>query len=323
MKKVFSMKSVSAAMLAAIFALASCSKSSDNPVVSSTNATSVNSESSADSYSNETADISNSVMTNAGNTTLGGSSRAESVTFLPATLRHWDKRLACATVTINRTGNKEAPAGTITISWGGTACTDTTGIQRSGSIIITYAGYWFQKGSTRVITYQDYVRGGVTVDGTLTRTTMTTLSPSDTSASTLSMQFRDSLVGGQITFANGKSVTRNKKVTVQWDIIKAGIIYLPLDYKHLEGGTANGTLESGATYSMTITTDIVYSFACLLGKNITPVSGTKTLVITPVGGTATTFLIDYDVNNGQCNSNRVTVTVNGKSETITVNTSGD
>jgi hypothetical protein len=322
MKKVFSMKSVSAAVVAGIFVLASCSKS-DNPVVSSTNATSVNSESSTDSYTNETADISNSVTTNAGNSTLGGSSRAESVTIPAATLKRWDKRLACATVTITRTGTKEAPAGTITITWGGTACTDTTGVQRSGSIIITYVGYWFQKGSTRTITYDNYMRGGITVAGTLTRKTLTTLSPSDTSSSTLSVQFRDSLVNGQVTFANGKSVTRTKTVTVQWDILKFGAIYLPVDYKHLQGGSAYGTLESGASYTMTITTDIVYNFDCLLGKNFIPVSGTKTLVITPAGGTPTTFTINYDGDNGKCNNNKVSVTVNGKSETITVNPSGD
>jgi hypothetical protein len=320
MKNVFSMKNVSAMVVAGIFALASCSKSSDQPV-SSTNATSINSESSADSYTNETADMSNSVTTNAGNSILGGA-RAEAVTFSGAILKRWDKRLACATVTINRTGTKDKPSGTITITWSGTSCSDTTGVQRSGSIVITYSGYWFIAGSTRTITYQNYTRGGIQINGTYIRRSLTTLTASDTSASTLSIQFRDSLVGGQLTFANGKTITRNKTVTVQWDVQKILGAYVPVDYKHLTGGSANGTLENGSTYTMTINSDIVYTEACLLIKDFIPVSGSKTLIITPSGGgSATTFTINY--GSGQCNNNQITVTINGKSETITVNAAGN
>jgi len=319
MKNVFSFKNVLAIVVAGFFVLVSCSKSSDNPV-SATNATGINSESAADSYTSETADISNSITTNAGNGVLSGA-RAEAVTFSGAILKRWDKRLACATVTINHTGNREKPSGTISITWDNSTCADTTGVKRTGTILITYSGYWFIAGSTRTITYQNYSRGGITISGTYTRKSLTTLSASDTSATTLTIQFRDSLAGGQVTFANGKSITRNKTVTVQWDVQRIGIFYVPVNYKHLAGGSANGTLENGSTYTMTINTDIVYTEACLLAKNFTPVSGTKTIVITPSGGgTSTTLTIDF--GSGQCNENKATVTINGKSETITVNGAG-
>jgi len=320
MKKAFSLKSVSAALIVGLAALVSCSKNGDT-VLSATNSTNVNSESAADSYTNETADISNSVTTNAGNNVLGGA-REESVIIPASVLKRWDKRLACATVTINRTGNKLKPSGTITITWdGNSTCADTTGVKRSGTIVITYNGYWFVAGSTRTITYQNYTRGGIQINGSYTRKSLTTLSASDTSASTLTIQFRDSLSGGHVTFANGKSITRNKTVTVEWDVQKGASGYLPVDFKHLTGGSANGTLENGSTYTMSITKDIVYTEACLLQKNFTPVSGSKTIVISPFGGgSTTTVMIDY--GSGQCNDNKATVTINGKSETITVKGDG-
>jgi hypothetical protein len=317
MKKVTSLKTLSATLVIGFAMLMSCTKSSD-AILSSTNTTSVNSESSADSYTSETADIANSVTTNAGNSTLAGNAREEaSVTISGERLKRWDKRLACATVTITRTGDKLNPSGTITITWGTTTCTDTTGVQRKGTITIAYAGYWFEANSTRTITYSNYSRNNIQIGGTYTVTTLTTLDTASTS-----MQFKHTLANGQITFPNGKSVTRIQDITVQWDIQYTDKIFVAVDYKHLAGGTASGTLENGNTYSMTITKDLLYTVQCLLDKVFIPVSGTKTIIITPgSGGTTITVTIDY--GNGTCNSNQATVTVNGKSETVTINGDGD
>jgi len=308
MKNMVSLKNLSAAVMVGLVALVSCTKSSDT-VLSATDTQNVNSESVSQSYTSETADIATSITGNIGDGVLGGTARAEALTFDVGALKKWDRRLACAKVTITRDQNstKANPQGTITVYYDSTAtCADTTGVQRKGTITIKYSGLRYFKGSTRVITFQDYSRNGIKIKGTYTLTNVT-----DTTSNS-PLQIRHVIAGGQVIFTDGKTITRNQDITVEWD---RGQTALTGSFKHLAGGTASGVTENNVGYQMTITADLVYSIPCILEKVIVPVSGTKTLL---VGTNA--YTIDY--GTGTCD-NMATVTHNGKSKVVTIGGDGN
>src|SRR5882672_1384601 len=125
MTNVITMKSLSATALAGILVLASCSKTSD--VLNSNDVQNVNSESVADSYTNETSDMGSSVVSNVTNTQYGNG--RVSATILTG-LESRDGRLAGATITLTPDGNstKDNPSGVITIDFG--AGVATNGVTR-------------------------------------------------------------------------------------------------------------------------------------------------------------------------------------------------
>ncbi|MBS1506118.1 MAG: hypothetical protein JSS79_05695 [Bacteroidetes bacterium] len=303
-----SVRNLAIATVSGIFALASCTTSNDS-ILSANDTQAVNSESAAASYTSETADISNAVTSNVGDAALSGA-RTEGLIFPVGSLRKWDKRLACAKVTITHSAGstKDNPQGTITIYYDSTTtCSDTTNVQRKGTIIITYSGRRFAKGSYRSLTYQNYSRNGVKVKGTYKITNVT----DSTSAS---LKFEHVITGGQVIFTDGKTVTRDQDIIVQWN---RGANPQSDTFAHLAGGTATGIHKDGKAYSMVITSDLIYSVPCMLSNKIfIPVKGSKTVTIT--GGRE--YSIDY--GTGDCD-NIAVITVNGKSKTITVNGDGN
>ncbi len=303
MKNVFGLKSISTAMIAFVLILASCSKTSDS-VLSSTDNQNVNSESASDSYSDEATDVSNIAI--GGVTDLqyaGARTEGDSVT----RLKNIDDRLKCATVTITRTPNstKDNPVGSIVIDFG-TGCTDSRNVTRKGKIIISYIGRRFYPGSKVTTTFDGYFRNDVKVEGTHTLTNVT-------ASLTSNVKFTAVIVGGKITFGDGKTITREQTFTREW---QRGANPLLDKWLILSGSTASGTNKNGKSYTMTVTADLVYSRACAISNKVfMPVSGTKVFVVD-----GKSYSVDF--GKGDCD-NDVTVTVNGASKTITVGADGN
>src|SRR5258706_11994001 len=95
-KNVITMKSLSAAVVAGILMLASCSKNND--VLNSGDTQNVNSESVSDSYSSETSDMGNSVISNISDATYQSGRVSGDIT---GTLASIDSRLTGAVITIS------------------------------------------------------------------------------------------------------------------------------------------------------------------------------------------------------------------------------
>ncbi len=311
-KNVITLKNISAAMVAGIFMLASCSKSTDNPL-SSTDTENVNSESVSSSTADETSDLGNSVMTNVSDSKLAGARVAGKVTITGLDLI--DGRLKGATITINGTGTKDNPSGTITIDYG-TAGVTTNGVTRKGQIIITYSGKRLAAGSTRSIRFFGFSRNSVAITGaytvTVNDTTLTTtdLTATFTHSTDITLTFPD----------DNTTITRQASFDVAWDYIIATPLKSTITYK--ANGGATGTTRKGATYAMVITKDLVYRADCFASGMFLPISGTKTISVTSTPG-ATPVVYTLDFGTGTTCSNTVTVSANGKSTTITVSSNGN
>lgn len=302
MKNVFSMKIVSAAVVAGIVVLASCQK--DNSVLSATDTQSVNSEATSASYTSETSDMSSTVISGITDTKYGSGRTDGDIPGLGSR----DNRLTGAIITIvpGPNSNKLNPSGMITIDFG-TGQLDARGVTRSGKIVITYSGRKMASGSTRVLTYVNFSRNGTKIEGIYTVT-------NESDSTSTSIKLHHVLAGGKVTFGDGTSVTRNSDIHVVWNFVKD--TPAQSTFTHLAGGTANGTNKNAKEYAMLITKDLVHNAACLESKVFIAVSGTKTITVT--GGSV--YTVDY--GDGTCD-NIITVTVNGKSKLITVNGDGN
>jgi hypothetical protein len=302
MKNVFGLKSISTAMIAFVLILASCKK--DESVLSSTDNQNVNSEAASDSYSDEATDVSNIAIGGLSNSQYDGG-RIETDTV--KTFKDLDDRLKCAVVTLTRSPNstKERPIGSIVINFG-TGCTDIRGVTRKGKIIINYDGIRFSPGSTITTTFDGYFRNGVKVEG------VHTLINVQASASNY-LKFTARIVGGKITFEDGKTITREQSITREW---QRGANPLLDKWVILTGSQASGTNKNGKAYTMKVTADLVYSRACAISNKVfIAVSGTKEFQVD-----GKTYIVDY--GTGNCD-NDITVSVGGASKTITVGADGN
>lgn len=292
------MKSLSVAIVAGIVMLASCSKTTDNPL-SSTDSQNVNSESVSDSYASESADIGNSVVSNVTNTQLVSGRAEGKITGLDGK----DGRLAGATITITPTStNKDQPAGTITIDFG-TGVT-TNGVTRVGQIILTYSGKKGVAGSTRTVGYSGYSRNGVKFDNNM-KFTITNVTDSTV--------FHHVLTGGSLTFPDNTTILRvsDYYVTLDYNAKTLTLSATP----NLTGHSASGTTRAGKSYTMDITKPLVYKSECIAAKVFIAASGTKSITAGLL-----TYTIDY--GDGVCD-NTVTITVGGKTVTITASSNGN
>ena len=301
-KRVFSMKNASALVVTIIF-LASCQK--DSSILNSTDTQSVNAESASSAYVSENSDISSSVVGGMSSTQYSGAREDEIITGLADR----DDRLKCATVTVVRTGTKLHPAGTITITFD-PSCSDNRGVKRSGSIIINYNGIRWMPGSYLVISFVDFYRNDVHIEGIDSLKTQL-------SSDSLHLQFVSKLTDGKVTFGDGRFITRNHTLTREW--IRDFYHPLNCEWLTLKGGVAYGQHKNGNTYQMEITKTLVHKIICLADKVFIPVSGTKVINVTTPTETKQ-YIIDY--GDGHCD-NDITVTINGKVKTITVNGEGD
>lgn len=300
MKNVIKMKSLSTAMLAGILVLASCSKSAD--VLNSSDVQNVNSEAVADSYTSETSDMGNTVVSSVTTTQYGTGREAASITGLEGI----DGRLTGATITLTPGPNstRDNPNGTITIDFG-TGKT-TNGVTRKGLITITYAGRKFIQGATRVISFTNYSRNSVVFDNGMT---YTVTNASDSTAGKITLHHV--LSAGKLTFPDNTFITRNTDFNETFDYGAKTLTLSASTAAH----SATGTTRAGKEYTTDITSPIVYKGDCIASKVFIPVSGEKSV---------TAGLVNYKVNfgDGTCD-NTVTITLLGKTATITVNADGN
>lgn len=300
-KNVVGLKGISTLIIAFVLLLASCKKDSETVVLDATDTQNVNSESVSDSYSDESTDMANISVAGAGSQYAG---RSEGDI---AGLKDIDDKFKCATVTIERTLNistQERPVGKITIDFGTTDCADGRGVVRKGKIIINYVGVRFAVGSTIITTFEGFFRNGVKIEGVHTLTNVQATVSSNP-------KFTVAIVGGKLTFADGKIITREQSFTREWQRASN-----PTQDKWVVSGSASGTNKNLKKYEMVITKDLVYSRACAISDKVfIPVSGTKVFTTDNK-----TFTVDY--GDGACD-NIITVSTAAGSKTITVDKDGN
>ena len=309
-KNLFSIKNTALAIAAFVVVLASCQK--DSEILTASDTQNVNAESASAAYTTESSDM-------ASNTLIGMSSATYSggrVSSDPVNVGDRDDRLKCAKVTITRTGSKDAPKGTITITFDPT-CSDKHNVKRSGTIVINYSGRRWAPGSYFSI-HSDFRRNAIHVEGV--DSVITKLSADSTTLGYL--EFESILTGGKVTFSDGKFITREHDLTREWIRAKTPVDDQWITLAHTTGanGTAAGTNKNGNTYLMQITKQLVHKRSCAEEpyKVFIPVSGTKVITIT--GKETRQYTVDY--GDGSCD-NKITVEINGKVKTITVDGEGN
>ena len=306
-KKAFMLKSVSSLLIAFVLILGSCSKT-DTPV--SDNQLNVTAESSEDSYHSDADDLSNSASSQSDATLTG---RTEG----------WvDDRLCSDTkITLKKLDNTNTD--TLTVDFGTAGCTDKKGNVRTGKIIIIFTpGKRLYPGFSNTVTFVDFKINGVKVEGTRTVKNVSPNLDGD-------ITYEITLTGGKLTFPDGTTATRETHHFRQWFRNGTPLVLSDDQQKILASftapnststtSTASGTNRKGYSYQMQVTKDIVYKVSCLETKIFIPVSGTKTLTVTKGTNTAQ---ITVDYGDGTCDK-IVTITINGKSETITVSRDGN
>lgn len=202
-----------------------------------------------------------------------------------------DERFSCADVTIDRE-NK-----TIDIDFG-TGCEGPGGRTRSGTIRISYTGFWLRPGSKITTTLEDFSIDGRQIEGTRTVTNIT---------SNGIPTHQITLTGGRISFLDGTEVTREVNRIRQW--IRSDN---PLndEFHILEQSSASGINRNGREYQVTIEEDLVYKNRCRQDLIFLPVSGVKVI-------TTGDNLIVMDFGDGECD-NIITASFNGVIQTIEV-----
>lgn len=293
-------RGISLSLVVAFFVfLASCSEK-DKIDFTSTDSKSVQSESESEAYSDEATDMSTLALGGMTDAQYAGS-RSEDVI---ETLKLIDGRFKCATVTITRTGTKDAPKGTIVIDFGTSGdCKDPRGNSRVGKIIVTYNGRRFIPGSTIATTFDGYAVNGVKVEGVHT---LTNVSPTTNDYP----KFNITIVGGKVTFLDGTTITREQNMTREWQRAAS-----PADDAWVVTGSASGKNRDDKTYAMEITKDLVYKRSCAISSKVfIAVEGTKVF-------TTDTKQITIDYGDGTCD-NKVTVTINGKSKEVDITDAG-
>lgn len=302
-KTLTSLKALTYLAVGLFMFLSSCK---DNAKIdyTATDAANVEGETTSDSFSSDAQETATDAVSGISDTQLGG--RADGSAELVTTLGDND-RLKCATVTITRTGTKDAPAGVITITFpaDGT-CKDGRGNVRRGTITITYTGRKFIPGSKIITTFTDYSINGIKIEGTHTLTNVTPTTEGFP-------RFNITIVGGKVTFLSGKTVTREQNFTREWQRAAT-----PAQDKWvlLAGGTASGSNREGKVYSMQITKDLVYSRACQISNKVfIAVSGSKEF-------TSGDKKVTIDFGDGTCD-NMVTITIGGQTKTVEVKGDGN
>jgi hypothetical protein len=138
-----------------------------------------------------------------------------------------------------------------------------------------------------------------------------TITNTATSGTVDSTHFRHALDGGKLTFPDGTTILRQANYDVTIDYVAKT---LTLSANTVKLHSASGVTRGLKEYTMDINTPLVYKAECLATGVYIAASGKKTIT----AGLA--YTIDY--GDGTCD-NTVTITVGGKSATITVNGNGN
>ena len=189
---------------------------------------------------------------------------------------------------------------TITLDFGDDDCLAPDGRERKGKIIIAYSGgRWYEIGSTRIITFENYTVDGNLVEATRTKTTIA----NDTSDY---HTVQTSLTNGKITFVDGSFITRASNFVNVW--VRATN---PANDQLIHTGSASGTTMASVSYNTNITTPIVFKRSCRSARVFIPVSGIKIQT-----WDNNERFVNY--GDGTCD-NLVTITFNGNTREVEVN----
>jgi hypothetical protein len=277
-----------------LLSLASCDNERFN--LSNDVAENVENEAATDGYFEDADDMATLAVSADGSTASGAKTSSSG----RAGVKPSDLRFACAEVTFVFADDNSTttPHGLITINFG-TGCTDSKGNVRTGIINIEFIGKRFLPASKIITTFDGYTINGIQIEGTRTVTNIT-------GSTEDSPKFSIVLAGGKATWPDGTTATRTVDRTREW--IRGAN---PLNDEWIVDGTASGTNRNGVSYSVDITTPLVYKRECAIGKKVfLPVEGVKELT------TANNKII-IDYGNGDCDKT-VTVTINGQSKTVEV-----
>lgn len=179
-------------------------------------------------------------------------------------------------------------------------CSNPSGRVRHGKILVSYNSTRYEIGAYREVTFEDFYLDDVKVEGTRRIENIT-------GSSEDAPKFQITITGGQLTFADGTTITRDVDHIRTWYRSENP----QDDYVTLEG-TASGSRRDGIAYTAEITEALTFMRSCR-NQGFIPVSGTK--VIT---GEST---ITMDFGDGTCD-NLVDVTTDGVTETIEINPRG-
>lgn len=279
----------------------SCSEE-ETAVVTTTDTQNVQGESVTDSYYDESNDFS-TIAVGGTSETLTGRTESGRTNGEVKGLGDIDNRLACAVVTVVKdpASTQDKPKGTITIDFKD-GCTDVKGNIRKGKITVTFSGRRFALNSTIVTTFINYYVNGIKIEGTNTLTNLTAALES-------APKFKNEVVGGKVTFLDGKVATRDHVLTREWTRAAN-----PSQDSWKVEGSASGTNREGVTFQMEITKALVYKRSCVASKVFVAVEGTKKF-------TSGDHTMTIDFGAGDCD-NKVTVTKNGVSKEVEIKADG-
>jgi len=280
--------------LAGLVFLGSCK---DDEKISSQESSAVQDQATADAYFNDASDLSTSAYNSPSQSNLSG--RAASGGKLVVFTVTGDTRFNGAVLTLEATGTISVPQGTISIDFG-TGTTDPSGVVRKGKILVAYSGYRFVAGSYFVVTFDGYEINGIKVDGKRTVTT--------TSVTSTSITFAVKDENGKVIFTDGTFVTRVSDHTRKWIIPTSTV-----KGQWVVEGTASGSTRDSKSYSLLITTPLLFKVECALNKIFIPSEGEATLTVD-----GTVIQLNYGVAGAACDK-VITVNVNGITQNVVVN----
>ena len=264
-------------------------------LITSTDEASVENEVTADSFFEETDDLSVLAVASDDATVSGGKTSSGGRRILIA-----DHRLECAEIEIEIADDStpQFPKGTITIDFGD-GCEDDRGNVRKGKIIITYAGRRFLPGSVIVTTFESYFINDVQIEGMRTVT-------NTTGSLEENPKFNIVVVGGKATWPDGTFATREANRTREW--FRAAN---PLNDLWQVTGSAAGLDRKGVAYTMEILEPLVYKRECaVLNRVFMAVQGIKVLK-------TDTRVVTIDYGDGECDK-LVTITVDGETREVEI-----
>ena len=201
----------------------------------------------------------------------------------------------CATITHDTVGT----VYTTTINFGTADCPCLDGKNRRGSIIVTYTGNYFNAGSVRTITYDNYYVNDNQLTG---KKVITNVGLNSSNQDYYTVQVNDTLNlgagNGEIVWSGTRTRTWLTGYNTPTD---------RTDDSYLIGGTTTLIRANGNTFVMTITTPLQVAYGCAwIEAGVVTITG-------PGGGTRT---LNY--GNGNCDSEAQLTLANGKTYNITL-----
>lgn len=201
----------------------------------------------------------------------------------------------CATVTHDTVSTPRA----LTIDFGASNCLCNDGRYRRGKILVTYTGRYFENGSVRTITFDNFYRNDNKVEGTRI-VTNNGLNNAGQYSWTIT--------------ANNMKITRTDGTFHSWSSTRTRTMIAgqstPLiwsDDEYSITGSASGTNRNGIAYTANITTPLHRAMSCRW-------IDTGVITISPTGKAER----ELDYGNGNCDD-EATIRVGSRTRTINLN----